>query len=587
MKKMLNKRNHSTIKNKLMVIVIGHLLLFSVLLFTLFMWFQSVLENKISALAMQTMDMIINHVDLYMENHIRLSDTIAIDSNLIKLLREHSDFSSPGSVWSMVQLLEKLKSFSAMNQNIDSVAIYNMGSRKILSTTDGIFNMSSDREEWEEVIGSSTEPLTMIADAKGVVPDYAVRGRSMISVMRKLPGRNQEHILLINFNKKILDMYTGSAKLWQGTGIAISDERGKVFYTARLTEEQLDKMPIAKKAYDSIAVMGQKYIVVNKTSHVTGWTTSLIIPYREIMYDVLIMQRVVVVIFSLLAVIMLFTFGLLYMQIFNPIKRLIQSMVQIEKGLSFKPIPIDRMDELGYLQKRFNDMVHNEQSMRKTIYEEQLHKKDIELKFLQSQVNPHFLYNTLDSIYWIAEERELEEISEVVLDLSRFFRLSLSRGKDYVSVKESVEHLDYYLRLQQFRHTDKFEVIWAVDEELRDIKIMKLMLQPIVENAIVHSLERAAEPCQLTIAIYREHEAACFTVTDTGIGIGRDRLSRLMKEIMREDGVSGTTYGLRNLYQRLLIQYGDDMSFEIRSEPMKGTCVSVRIRLKRLGGERA
>src|SRR5690606_23811625 len=106
---------------------------------------------------------------------------------------------------------------------------------------------------------------------------------------------------------------------------------------------------------------------------------------------------------------MLMMFHVLYLQIFNPLKRLMKGMVEIEKGGAFRPIPIKRMDELGFLQRRFNEMVLNEQQMRREILEEKLHNREIELKFLQSQVNPHFLYNTLDSIYWVAEESGVDE----------------------------------------------------------------------------------------------------------------------------------------------------------------------------------
>src|SRR5690606_33849389 len=139
---------------------------------------------------------------------------------------------------------------------------------------------------------------------------------------------------------------------------------------------------------------------------VTGWVVSLVIPQQEIMGDITRMQMVVVYILIGIAILMLLLIGVLYTQILNPIKTLMQSMMRVEKGLgNFHPVPIKRMDELGFLQQRFNEMIMNEQQMRRTILEEQLHNKEMELKFLQSQVNPHFLYNTLDSIYWVAEER--------------------------------------------------------------------------------------------------------------------------------------------------------------------------------------
>ncbi|GGG00416.1 sensor histidine kinase [Paenibacillus abyssi] len=591
MKKMMPGRYNPTIKRKLMVLVVGHLLLFSVLVYALFFWFQSLLEEKISALALQTMETVIGNVEVYINNNIRLSNTIASDSTLVKLVRENPDFASSESMWSLVQVLEKLKNFSVINQYIYSIAVYNSESGKVLSTTDGIYNAPAGQLEWAEQMKRQGNGLVIGADLNGVVPKYSQgSARSMISVIRPLPGNDRNNLLIVNSDKQVLDLFIGDIELFSGTGIMISDTGGSVFYgKGNLPEASrqpaLGKNRSANQPFETVRYGAQKYIAVHKSSDLTGWNVSLIIPHDEIMKDVVNMMRASVLIMIGITVLVLLLFGLLYVQIFTPIRRLMQSMVSVEKGLTFHPVEIRRMDELGFLQQRFNEMVSNEQQMRKTIYEEQLHKKEIELKFLQSQVNPHFLYNTLDSIYWVAEQSGVDEIGDVVLDLSKFFRLSLSRGKDFITIAETVLHLEYYLRIQQFRHTGKFEVVWDVEEQLAQVEVMKLMLQPVVENAIIHGLERAAEACRLTIRIHRQDEWLRCSVEDTGIGMDEQTLKHLLHEIMHDEGPSGTTYGLRNLYQRLHIVYGDDMKFSIRSKPQEGTIVTIRIRLSRLGGK--
>lgn len=402
-------------------------------------------------------------------------------------------------------------------------------------------------------------------------------------------------MLMIHSDKRVMDLFIGDVKRWEGSGIIISDAAGEIVYTTGLTgASPRDAMEAARYAgsgsaapYEVIPIGSESYFVVGKQSGITGWTMVLMIPQREIMGDMFVMQLAAVCLLIGIALLMLWVLSVLYLQILNPIKTLLQSMGRVEKGLPFRPVPIKRMDELGMLQQKFNEMVRNEQQMRSEIYAEQLHNKEMELKFLQSQVNPHFLYNTLDSIYWVAEERGMGEVSGVVLNLSKFFRLSLSRGKDFLTVDETVEHLKSYISIQQFRHLDKFDVRWEVDARVGPVQIMKLMLQPVVENAIIHGLERAADACRLTIRIGLQEEWLHCEVMDTGAGMAADRLERVMEEIRRLDlppDVEGTTYGLRNLYQRLRIQYGDDMQFQMWSRPREGTCVTIRIRWDRLGG---
>lgn len=591
MKNMLQRRN-PTIKQKLIALVAAHLLLFSVLFFVLFLWFESVLEEKTSELAQQTTATISGNMQVYLNNNIRLANSMASDSSVLRLLRQNPDFSTVSSMWGMVELLNELKSFSVVNRYIYSISIYNPASNKVLSTTDGIYDTEAANMQWADSLLKQNKPLSVEYNLNGAVPGYnSTRTGSMVSVTRVLQGKDTTNILMIQSDPNVLELFVGDTELWAGTGIVITDYLDKLVYITDDFFRQYalsDNMPQYRSdnniAYRTVTLNDEKYIMVQKTFDVAQWDLKLFIPHERIMKDVLDMRKISGWIAAVLAGLGIVMTTVLYVQIFNPIRRMVQSISAVEKGMPIQPVKIKRMDELGYLQQRFNEMMMTEQKMRRTILEEQLHKKDIELKFLQSQVNPHFLYNTLDSIYWLAEEKGMEEIGEVVLDLSRFFRLSLSRGQDFVTIRQTIEHLQYYIRIQQFRHADKFEVEWSWDQTLADVKIMKLMLQPVVENAIVHGMEQAAGPCQLSIHIERVGNILTFRVKDTGAGIERQQLKGLLQEIQREGGISDKTYGLRNLYQRLRILYGERMDFFMESSPGEGTTVEIQIMMEEWGG---
>ncbi|MGN7170759.1 cache domain-containing sensor histidine kinase [Paenibacillus cellulositrophicus] len=588
MKNKLPASNQITIKRKLIALIGGQLLLFVLVLYGVFFWFQHILESKVAALAEQTLSTVTGNVEIHLNQQISLSNAIASDSSLIKLLRTHPNFADTSSVWAQVQLIQKMKSYSAGNSNQYSVAIYNLNSGRVLSTTEGSVVATEQMNAWAARWDQESAPIGFYVDRDGQQPLLA-GGGPMLTLIRKIPGKQQDNFLMVNTSKQVLSQMIGEVELWRGTGIVIFDENGQKLFSTGGTvlfpnqASALNRLRTDRAAaYQTMEVDGRTYIAVRQHSGLTGWDMAMMIPQKEIMLDVALMKRSATVIFIVIGLVILGLSILLYTQIFNPIKKLIKSMVLVEKGLTYQPLEIKRYDELGFLQKRFNDMIRNEQQMREQIMQEQLHKKEIELKFLQSQVNPHFLYNTLDSIYWVAVENDAEEIGDVVLDLSRYFRLSLSRGKEFVSIREAVEHLEYYVRIQQFRHTGKFEAYWEVDPELSGYRIMKLMLQPIVENAIVHGMERKPGVCSLKVGIKRKNQRIEFRVQDSGAGMDRADLRNLLREIKRQEGPSEATYGLRNLYQRLKLMYGEDMHFAMSSIPDTGTRVTISIHVTRL-----
>lgn len=588
-KKKLLGIHHLTIKQKMIALIGGQLLLFIIVIYALFSWFQDVLESKISALAQQTLKTVTVNVEIQMEQMMELSNAIVSDSSLIRMLRDHPDFGKSSSVWAQVQLLQMLKSFTTGSSYLYGVSIMNPESGKILSTVEGSFPASEEARKQAELWSANSSPMVVHVDLDKEKPLLS-RNRTLITLLRKIPGREREDYLMIHTGKQVLQQTIGGLKLWEGTGIMMTDRSGRPVFTTEgglLAPSVVPDVRFAdtnRNGYKLLEIEEESFIAVQQHSPLTDWNITMLIPQKEIMHDVVRMKQSTVLIITGIGLIFVLLSVLLYTQIFNPIKRLMRGMIMVEKGLPHRPLVIKRLDELGFLQKRFNDMVQNEQQMRQQIMEEQLHKKEIELKFLQSQVNPHFLYNTLDSIYWVAVENQAEEIGDVVLDLSRYFRLSLSRGKEFVTIKETIEHLEYYLRIQQFRHTGKFEVRWDVNPEMKPYKILKLMLQPIVENAIVHGMERTAENGLLHIEVGQRGDWVRFCVEDTGIGMKRSSLRNLLREIKSEEGPSEATYGLRNLYQRLKLMYGEDMFFGIGSLSERGTRVTISIRKSRLEG---
>jgi two-component system sensor histidine kinase YesM len=201
-----------------------------------------------------------------------------------------------------------------------------------------------------------------------------------------------------------------------------------------------------------------------------------------------------------------------------------------------------------------------------------------ELKLLQAQINPHFLYNTLDTIVWLAETKQNEQVSRMVTSLSDFFRTTLSKGKDYITVREEESHIRSYLEIQQFRYRDILEYNINIDEDILEYEILKMTLQPLVENAIYHGIKNKRGLGHITVTGVKRDEHMVFEVQDDGLGMKPDRLEFMRRVVSDEekDGKSTSSgFGLYNVAKRLKLNYGKKCDINIESTYGEGTTITL------------
>lgn len=271
--------------------------------------------------------------------------------------------------------------------------------------------------------------------------------------------------------------------------------------------------------------------------------------------------------------------------IYAPIKKLHDVTTTIARRDLETLIMTDNADEITELGMSFNVMVGKIKELLDSKIMEHENLKKAELRALQAQINPHFLYNTLDAIIWMAESRKTDKVVELVRELSRFFRISLSKGRDWITVREEVEHVVSYLAIQKMRYRDILDYRVDVPESLYDGQILKLTLQPLVENALYHGIKNKRNGGTIVVSGRQlEGDMLEITIEDDGIGITRERLAeiRALLDMDGEDEVSGDSgYGVNNVNQRIKLYYGQVYGITIESEYMQGTIVSVVIPLQR------
>lgn len=260
----------------------------------------------------------------------------------------------------------------------------------------------------------------------------------------------------------------------------------------------------------------------------------------------------------------------------KPLQHLCERTKQVGAG-DFSMQKINGVgNEVEMLEQSFNSMVGQVEELVANVKREQINLRRTELKLLQAQINPHFLYNTLDAIMWMAEDGQSKEVVEMVEALSDFFRVSLSKGRDYITLKEEGIHVKSYLQIQQFRYADLLEYEIDIPRELEEYTILKLTLQPIVENAIYHGIKQKRERSKVIIKGRYTENKIILMVEDNGIGIQEKELEQIRINLDKENIESTNKgFGLINVHARIRLNYGKQYGLKIESTYGVGTKVTV------------
>jgi two-component system sensor histidine kinase YesM len=270
--------------------------------------------------------------------------------------------------------------------------------------------------------------------------------------------------------------------------------------------------------------------------------------------------------------------------IYLPIKKLHNVTTTITKTDLQALVNSANVDEITEMGMSFNIMIGRIRELLDAKIKEQENLKKAELRALQAQINPHFLYNTLDTIMWMAEAKRTDEVIEIVRALSSFFRIALSKGKDWISISQEIEHVRSYLTIQKIRYRDILDYKIEVDENILDNIILKLTLQPLVENALYHGIKNKRNGGTITVrARQMDQNLAFLEVQDDGVGFTSYKLGQIQAELNDDAGeiaLKESGFGLENVSKRIKLYYGKQYGLSIESQYQEGTRVTLTIPLK-------
>ena len=413
-----------------------------------------------------------------------------------------------------------------------------------------------------------------------------------MSIARVMPDKNYYPsplaILRLDFPESYLNEAINPNNFDNALTFLVSDETNRlVSLSSASTESLYRELTLSRPVPDSdtldswhrYRLDGTDYFVIRQTLPSYPLTLITMRPSKSLLSEYYLHRNFTFLIGGILLVLCLFLSTVLAKTMSGRIIRLTSRMKQVKKGelISLPSSIIQGKDEIGELTSTYNYMIHAMEDLIEKEYLLGQETKNAELKILQAQINPHFLYNTLDMIQWFAEEGMLSQIEESVSSLATFYRLSLSNGKEFISLREEMEHVRSYIRLQRLRFPDTFLYEEELDEGLLDYLLPKTTLQPLVENAITHGLQESKRiPGHLLIKIEKEEgKNIRISILDDGAGMKNPPRTTPNGGTSREN--SGHGFGIPNVSSRLTLLYGPGYGVVFEQNIPEGTIAIVRI----------
>ena len=540
--------------------------------------------TNIRSFLYQSREQVDNQLTIYnnLSDYISFNQSIAqvlgwksTSENELHGLEEESGYELYEQVTSVVDPL--LNSIHYFHEDVEVATIYTGNNTVKHGTMLAPITEAQEMFWYEDVV--NTQNILWYVDGKD---------KEVFSV-RKMPMLEKNDVLGIFYLKVNYEtLFQGfDQSLYHNFGVFVIDERNNLIYGKndfdeknkknQLQYEQLEKYiknMDSDNAVVTIREQDKKYLVVREDSNKAGWTIVFYMP-SELIVGPTQPLKALTVFTMVLAVVAAGIALIAFSRLIGSRLRKLQTMMnEVEEGrLDIEVVNInDNGDEIDDLFRSFGKMIRQINILIGEVYQGEIRQKQYEMKALQAQINPHFLYNSLSLINWKAIEAEQTDISKITLALSTFYRTSLNKGGNLLRVADEINNCKSYLEIQLYMHDYEFEVEFCVEEEILDCETINLILQPLVENAIEHGIDLKEDGGRGKLIISGSHEedAIILKVEDNGVGIEPERAAEMLS--MQSKG-----YGVRNVNERIKLQYGDDYGLQVKSELEKGTIVSIRL----------
>ncbi len=529
---------------------------------------------------------LVNRVDssmeVYLRNIMKLSDTIYY--GIIKNVNL-----SEGSIGEALTLL-----YNNNKEQVSNIALISKEGEPINVVPAARFrkNFRANEEEWFVNALNKTENIHFTLPHVQKMFEKGDNGYNWVISMSRaveitVGGSTEQAVLLIEMAYQGIEEVLDEVTLGNGGYIYLMDSKGEIIWHPKfelIASGRVKENNLVAAGYDDGSreevFNGTSQTVVTKTVGYTGWKLVGVIKGTGISLNMLKTRLFIVFVILLIIFIVIIINSYISFRVTNPIRELEKSVKELEEGNLDADIYMGGSYEVQHLGKSVQDMKFRIKGLMQDIVNEHEEKRKSEFDSLQAQINPHFLYNTLDIIVWQIENEKQSEAVHTVTALARFFRLSLGKGKNIVTVKDEIDHVKNYLMIQHMRFKNKFDYEFDIAEDVLELPSLKLMLQPLVENAIYHGMEFMDGDGLIMVKAWREENELYFSVADNGLGMTEDKVEMILTGKSSSGNGRGSGIGVKNVNERIKLYFGEAYGLTIDSEPDEGTKVTIHLPVK-------
>lgn len=539
--------------------------------------------NKMQDMTTQSAEQLLNQTAINLEDYLRNMRRIS-DAMYYSVIKDKD--------LGMETLDEEMNLlYEANKDNLISIACYTNDGGLVAAAPVATEKEHLDivNQEWfTEAVGQMENVHFSTPHVQNLFDDSSYRYYWVVSLSRAVEltnnGNSTLGVLLVDMNYSSIEQLLTKANtdnaseyiyLMDSNGEIIYHPKQKLIYTNLYEENNL-----AAAAYEDGSVQeefgGEKRLVTVKTISYTGWKLVSVVPMSSFEMGLSGMRMFVILLTALVMLMIIILNQLVSARIANPLQKLNESVKEWEAGNLNPDIYVGGSLEVEHLGKTLRSTVEQIRELMHDILVEQEEKRKSELDALQSQINPHFLYNTLDSIVWMIEGERYEDAVFMITQLASLFRISLSRGKTIISIEDEVKHAKNYMNIQKIRYKNIFSIDFEIDEDILNCCTVKLVIQPLLENAIYYGVECMDGDGEIRVVGYRKEHDVYIEVRDNGLGMPKETVEALLTENNRVRK-SGSGVGLINVHNRIRLRFGNPYGLEIESQPDEGTNVRIHL----------
>ncbi|MDR3596238.1 sensor histidine kinase [Clostridium sp.] len=528
----------------------------------------------------QIIKQINNNIESYVSNTENIINYMSIDPRILKFLKnnkfKNDDLEDDA--------YKSIYNFIKFNPEIAGIMIVNSNGGYISDVMNKVSRDSLTNEEWYSKACNEPENIHLFTKPIGRNIDNIFRYSadevfSMSKAVIDSSTKEIKGVILIDIKLDAIKNIIENSKPGTAGFIYIMDSNNDIVYTPVNNIVYRIKNEWIKDINNEIIIKninGENYQLTKIVSKYTGWETVGVFPESEslrVIEKIKYYSLAVAIIALIIAEVLVIVFT---RSIVKPIHKLKKLMKKAQEGDLTVSFNTKYNDEIGELGNSFNIMVKELNNLINLVQKQEKDKRIAEMNVLQAQIKPHFMYNTLDTIRWMAEEHNEDDIVEIIEAFTNLLRISLSKGREVISVKEELNHIQSYLIIQKIRYEDKLDYEIKFDEDILDYQLIKLILQPLIENAIYHGIKEKRGNGKMLITGKKQGEALYFTIADNGKGMKEEVVTKINNMLVNDDEKTDKIgYGIFNVNKRIKLMYGDEYGLKYKSVYGDGTIVEL------------